>query len=401
MKLGTTLSVILWLIIVLLSLLWNIRQSNLQYSGQALISARSFYEQIVLTREWGSQHGGVYVPVTENTRPNPYLDTPLRDLQVSNELLLTKVNPSFMLRQLSELSEKHEGMKFRITSLTPIRPANKPNSWEKKALKKFTKGARELSKFAFENNTPTFHYMAPLVATSTCLNCHKQAKIGDILGGISMQLPFSSNETNFFIYIGHVLMAIAGMAGVIIFWLLLGKEYRKIHHQTVVDALTGIANRRSFSIKIEEEYNRSQRNEVPLSVLMCDIDHFKQYNDNYGHAAGDTCLIQIAQCIKESIMRPGDFCARYGGEEFIVILPETTQKGAVKVAETILTNIRQLNLPHQQSPDKIVTLSIGIATYFNNSPKSYAALVKQADTFLYLAKQNGRNRVERHKNERS
>jgi len=285
-----------------------------------------------------------------------------------------------MLRQLSELSEKHEGMKFRITSLTPIRPANKPNSWEKKALKKFTKGARELSKFAFENNTPTFHYMAPLVATSTCLNCHKQAKIGDILGGISMQLPFSSNETNFFIYIGHVLMAIAGMAGVIIFWLLLGKEYRKIHHQTVVDALTGIANRRSFSIKIEEEYNRSQRNEVPLSVLMCDIDHFKQYNDNYGHAAGDTCLIQIAQCIKESIMRPGDFCARYGGEEFIVILPETTQKGAVKVAETILTNIRQLNLPHQQSPDKIVTLSIGIATYFNNSPKSYAALVKQADT---------------------
>lgn len=399
MKLGATLSVILWLIIILLSLLWNIRQSNLQYHELAIYSARSFHEQILLTREWGAQHGGVYVPVTEKTVPNQYLKLPLRDLPISDKLMLTKVNPSYMLRQISELADRQQGMKFRITSLTPLRPENKPNAWEKEALNRFSTGIKEVSEFSKVNNTTTFSYMVPLFATPSCLECHTQVKKGDILGGISIQLPFFNNETNLFIYLGHFFMAIIGMSGVILFWLLIGKEYRKIHHQAVVDSLTGIANRRSFDMRVEEEFNRSMRNKEPLSLLMGDIDHFKQYNDHYGHASGDTCLTRVAQSIQQSIKRPGDFCARYGGEEFVILLPETALSGALLVAKTILEDIRQLNLRHHQSPEGKVTLSLGVALHFDGLPESHETLIKQADSALYLAKQNGRNRLELYKNE--
>lgn len=399
MKLGTTFSVILWLIIVLLSLLWNIRQSNLQYRELALYSARSFHEQLLLTREWGARHGGVYVPATKDTQPNQYLDVPARDLAISDKLQLTMINPSYMLRQISELAERQQGMKFRITSLSPIRPENKPSDWEKKALLKFTTGTKEVSEFSVVNDITTFLYMAPLVAAKPCLTCHTKAKRGEVLGGISIQLPFFNNDTNIFIYLGHFFMAVVGMVGVILFWAMLGREYRRIHHQAVVDSLTGIANRRSFDMKIEEEFNRSMRNKEPLSLLMCDIDHFKQYNDNYGHASGDTCLTRVAQSIKGSVKRPADFCARYGGEEFVIILPETALSGAQQVAEKILDDIRQLNLPHLKSSEGKVTLSLGIAMHFDNSPESFETLIKQADSALYLAKQNGRNRLEIYKNE--
>ncbi len=394
MKIGTILSVILWLIIVLLSLIWNIRQSNIQHHQLALYSARSFFEQLILTREWVAEHGGVYVPATKESPPNKYLEVEMRDLYISDELYLTKVNPSYMLRQISELAERQQGMKFRITSLTPIRPANTPTAWEKKALDRFTTGVDEVGEFISDNRLTSFLYMAPLSASSSCLVCHTQAKKGEILGGISIKLPFFRNDTNLYIYLGHFFMAIAGVAGVVAFWFLLGKEYSRIHLQAVVDSLTGIANRRGFDLKIEEEFKRSRRDNKPLSLLMCDIDHFKQYNDRYGHAAGDTCLNRVAQCLQDSIKRPGDFCARYGGEEFVIILSDTPLHGAQRVAEFLLKNTRQLNLSHEKSQEGKVTISVGIAVFEESTPESYETLVKQADSALYTAKQNGRNRLE-------
>lgn len=131
---------------------------------------------------------------------------------------------------------------------------------------------------------------------------------------------------------------------------------------------------------------------------MCDIDNFKGYNDNYGHTAGDKCLLLVAQTIKNSIRRPSDFCARYGGEEFVLILPETDMSGALKVAEKVLKNIRELKIVHESSsPLKVITMSIGTATASEKSLDSHEELVKQADTALYLAKKNGKNRVESHR----
>ncbi|MHC5611695.1 MAG: diguanylate cyclase [Nostoc sp.] len=130
-----------------------------------------------------------------------------------------------------------------------------------------------------------------------------------------------------------------------------------------------------------------------ISLLLCDIDYFKQYNDTYGHAVGDTCLTLIAQALKQTIKRSRDLVARYGGEEFVVILPNTASDGAVQVAQGIHQAIQQLNIPHTASAVKQhVTLTIGIATVIPTSDMLPLDLIKAADQALYQAKAQGRNR---------
>ncbi|WP_040858187.1 diguanylate cyclase domain-containing protein [Thiorhodovibrio frisius] len=159
------------------------------------------------------------------------------------------------------------------------------------------------------------------------------------------------------------------------------------------DALTGIPNRRSFDQKLTEEWARLTRNDQSLSLLMLDIDHFKPYNDNYGHGAGDDCLRRVAQALIQVPNRPTDLVARYGGEEFAVILPETDPAGAQQYAERLLDAIRTLNIEHAYSDiAPHVTLSIGGATHSKTDPKPDAEALKQsADAALYQAKAGGRN----------
>ncbi len=395
MKKGAFFSIFIWLVIVAASLFWNIKQSENQYNNLAFQSARSFFNQILVTREWSARHGGVFAPATKDTPPNPYLNVPLRDIRVSENLLLTKLNPSYITRQIAELSATKNGIQFHITSLKPIRPQNVATPWEKESLTAFENGLAERGQFFNQDNTSTFVYMAPLIAERPCLVCHSDYQEGDIRGGISVTLPLISTHKTLPIYFVHFLFSILGITGILIFWVILSKAYAKIHRQAVIDSLTGVANRRYFSERILEEFNRSRRKNEPLSVLMCDIDNFKGYNDNYGHTAGDKCLSLVAQTIKNSIRRSSDFCARYGGEEFVIILPETDNNGAIKVAKKVLGNIRKLAIKHNTSePLKIITMSIGSATAFEKTLESHEELVKQADTALYLAKKNGKNRVE-------
>jgi diguanylate cyclase (GGDEF)-like protein len=127
---------------------------------------------------------------------------------------------------------------------------------------------------------------------------------------------------------------------------------------------------------------------------MCDIDHFKRYNDTYGHAAGDDCLKKVANTIAGTLNRPADFCARYGGEEFIIILPDTIETSALHIAEQIRKAIESLGITHDKSlPLKVVTLSLGVATMETGTVFSDEELVKHADDALYQAKKNGRNQL--------
>ncbi|VDZ61373.1 Bacteriophytochrome cph2 [Serratia odorifera] len=145
---------------------------------------------------------------------------------------------------------------------------------------------------------------------------------------------------------------------------------------------------------LKSEITRSARNARSVALLMLDIDYFKQYNDIYGHVAGDRCLQQLGQLLQNLSTRTGDVIARYGGEELAIILPDTDNAGALAVAERLLTQVRQLHIPHSGSPLGMITVSIGLCA---KVPQRYGdtpiSLVNQADGALYEAKENGKNRV--------
>lgn len=162
----------------------------------------------------------------------------------------------------------------------------------------------------------------------------------------------------------------------------------------LTDALCGIPNRRGFDERLEREWRRCQRTERSLSLIMIDVDHFKAFNDQYGHPAGDECLRCIARIIDDAFDRPGDMVARYGGEEFACIVPETTVGGAVALAERLRTVVSEALIIHESSPvHPYVTISIGIASMIPDYIRKPQILLERADEALYSAKHTGRNRV--------
>ena len=159
------------------------------------------------------------------------------------------------------------------------------------------------------------------------------------------------------------------------------------------DGLTDLSTRRAFDESLEREFGRSRRSRSPLSLLLIDVDWFKRFNDAYGHPAGDECLRAVARCIQATARRPTDLAARYGGEEFAIILSETDARGAFVIAETLKAAVRDLQLEHNGSEKKIVTVSIGVATYEGSGDLEISKFVRRADEALYGAKAAGRDRV--------
>lgn len=170
----------------------------------------------------------------------------------------------------------------------------------------------------------------------------------------------------------------------------------EMHARATVDVLTGVANRRRFDAALETELNRARRSKEPLSLLFVDVDHFKLFNDRYGHPAGDVCLAAVAKTLVDACLRPADLVARYGGEEFMVLLPATTATGAEEVARRIVAGLSRLALPHDASPTAPhVSVSGGIATEAKPLPDSASSLIEAADVALYEAKTAGRARFHR------
>lgn len=169
----------------------------------------------------------------------------------------------------------------------------------------------------------------------------------------------------------------------------------ELERLSMTDGLTGIANRRYFDQRLESEWNDSRRGRKPLSLILLDIDFFKQFNDHHGHVRGDECLRNVAGVLKSVARRPHDVVARYGGEEFIVLLPETGDAMARTVAERCAEGIRDLRLAHPQSTiGPFVTASLGIATTIADIQAQPLGFVEAVDRMLYAAKRNGRNRIE-------
>ena len=183
------------------------------------------------------------------------------------------------------------------------------------------------------------------------------------------------------------------------------KELRKANDQLArlneelarlvsLDGLTQVANRRHFDTYLDQEWRRLAREQLPLTIIMGDVDYFKAYNDTYGHLAGDDCLRKVAQTLAQTVKRAADLVARYGGEEFVVMLPNTDVEGGLQVAEAMRQAVEHLNIPHTESDHAgIVTISFGLATTTPDIIYSANVLISQADKALYQAKARGRNQV--------
>jgi diguanylate cyclase (GGDEF)-like protein len=169
---------------------------------------------------------------------------------------------------------------------------------------------------------------------------------------------------------------------------------RALATMSITDSLTGIANRRRFDEILAAEWSRARRGKQALTLAMLDVDLFKQYNDNYGHQAGDEALCRVAEALTAHIRRSGDFVARYGGEEFAIISQSNAEDQSLEMASMVCRSVEDLALPHETSPFDVLTVSVGVAVITPDEGDAIASFLKAADTALYRAKQLGRNRVE-------
>ncbi|MBE9005245.1 PleD family two-component system response regulator [Fortiea sp. LEGE XX443] len=168
---------------------------------------------------------------------------------------------------------------------------------------------------------------------------------------------------------------------------------QELQKLVTIDGLTQVASRRRFEEYFAQEWQRMAREQLSLSLILCDVDYFKSYNDTYGHRAGDRCLQKVAQAIKDSVKRPADLVARYGGEEFAVILPKTEVQGAMVLAAKICSVVRRLAIPHSNSQvSGYVTISAGVAADIPQPGSDFQDMISAADRALYQAKIEGRDR---------
>lgn len=391
--------VIVWFLLVSISLLVNMVITKEQTTELAIDRATTIFSIIKLVRHWSALHGGVYVPVTDATPSNPYLEIPNRDVETLNGQRLTLLNPAYMTRQLAELALSEISVKFHLTSLNPIRPQNSADEWETKALRRFEdNGVDYVAEMLEDENGSQFRYMAPLAVEKACLKCHKKQgyAVGDIRGGISVTLPADSflklkfNRLHPLIVMHLIIFAIG------VTFLLYFERYNRSRGDAelaYIDALTGINNRRSFERQLKVEWSRANRRKEPLSVIMIDIDYFKNYNDTYGHQMGDQCLTDVAALLQAVLMRPGDILARYGGEEFVAIL-STDSEGARVIGNKMQAVVESAAIENSGSPvNRGLTISVGVATDYPSKELYADELIARADKALYQAKKQGRNRV--------
>lgn len=220
---------LIWSVVCAVFMILEVSDQRAFVAANALNTARASFEKDIAFRRWAAKHGGVYVPVTDETPPNPYLTIPERDITTPSGVPLTRMNPAYMTRQVYEISRLQPGApQGHITSLNPIRPENAPDAWERMVLEKFEKGEREFSEFQDINGKPYFRYMRSLDTEQPCLKCHATQgyREGDVRGGISVSIPMESSiHTMYRSSLLHVLMIaaiwLAGLAGL---WF----SYRKV-----------------------------------------------------------------------------------------------------------------------------------------------------------------------------
>lgn len=367
------------------------------------IKGQTVFHLIQTTRLWNARHGGVYVPVTEETPANPLLEVEERDITTPKGIPLTMVNPAYMTRQLGELL-KGSDVEVHLTSLNPLNKANMADSWERAALQDFEDKTARV-RFGLVDNH--YRYMEPLIAEKPCLECHRKQgyKEGDIRGGLSLSFPRADIDS---LITGMKEKVKAAHVGLFFSLWFLGylinlgflrlksnlrnaavKE-KQLSNLAMIDDLTGILNRRSLMQNFEQAVSLAERRDWPLAVLMLDIDHFKVINDKHGHLVGDDVLVRFARSVS-AVLRDSDVIGRYGGEEFLIFMQDEDAPGAYNAAERIRKAVSDMRFEGEEPFG--IHVSIGVAERTQLGGGSAEDLIRAADEALYRAKNGGRNRT--------
>lgn len=405
-----------WTFVIAAIVWFDIRRQKSDIMELARHEAIIAFEKDIIVRRWAALHGGVYVQATKDTPPNPLLSgMPERDIKTPSGRELTLMNPAYITRQIHELQREGLGSQGHLTSLNPISPSNAPDAWEKAALLAFEEGKNEVVSVELINGREYLRFMRPLITEEGCLKCHSAQgyRVGDIRGGLSVAVPMqpivsASSPHRFRDIFGYSFVWLLGLGMVGLGYIrlmrqVIGREEaeqalkaanQQLEKLAVEDALTGLATRRHFNTVLDAEIRRASRRQEFLSLLMCDVDFFKRYNDHYGHVAGDRCLREVAEVIQQTCKRAGQLSARYGGEEFAVIMPGASLKDTKTVAEKIREELAERAIPHEFSDAAgIVTISIGAVSAVVKDSRTADWFVKQADDALYRSKEHGRNRI--------
>ncbi len=281
-KICLFLPLIMWVAIIIGSFIWNTDSVEKNINLTVKNIERSFFKEIQITRLWNAGHGGVYVKISDTTLPNPYLDIPNRDITACNGTKLTLINPAFMTRQISDLNKKINNIQYHITSLNPVRPENRADVWETKALHQFENGKKEVFALIRNIRGDEYRYMAPLYVKKSCLKCHakQDCKTGDICGGISVSLPAKffldkiKNLNNNMIVI-HGLLLLLGLAA--LFYVqnlhskLLSEEAERNNElEKAIEKANQLAERAEAASKAKSAFlaNMSHEIRTPMNGIM-------------------------------------------------------------------------------------------------------------------------------------
>jgi diguanylate cyclase (GGDEF)-like protein len=399
------LGAVMWTCIVAASLVWNISQLKHTTITKAEIMAHLSFDKDTSFRMWVNSHGGIYVPITEETKPNPYLSVPGRDIQARNGKWLTLMNPAYVMRQYYESFQKEGTAKGHITSLKPLRPENAPDPWEEISLKSFEQGKEAAITIQKINGTEYVRLMKPFVVTRGCLKCHAAQGYseGDIRGGVSTSVPMTplrslENGTIAAFTRLHIFLWLIGMTGIAIFGHHIVNNEKKrreaeevMQHMAYHDTLTGLPNRKLFFDRLTMAMAQADRDKENVAIVVFDLDRFKDVNDTYGHDVGDLLLKAYTERLT-GVLRKTDTIARFGGDEFVLILPKFKDVHGVSTAADKIIGTCQK--PFTLNGHSLcATMSMGISIYPDDG-RDADTLLKNADIALYEAKEAGRNRYQ-------
>lgn len=380
-------------------------RSGQKLESRTLARARAHFQNIVVTRAWNAEHGGVYVVKRPGIASNPYLDNP--DITDDRGRTLTLRNPALMTRKISEISDEHGILRYNITSLRPLNPDNKPDAFETQALRQFEEqGRKEAFTVQETDGRYMFRYMGPLHSAPACLKCHADQAFwkGDIRGGISVSFDITEEMRE--ARRDKYLLAGMGAGATILLLASLILLTRRLMHRiehanatirtlSITDELTGLYNRRHIMNRLHEEARRCERYGVEACVAIMDLDFFKQVNDNHGHIAGDAVLRDIAALLRRCT-RSSDIVARYGGEEFLILLTDTSLDNGMSTAHKIRKQISGTDFQTPSGRPLRITASLGVSSFAQSTRDGRVKLdilIHDADRALYKAKKDGRNRA--------